>query len=1126
MNLSLGTFLHRLFVHTLAVTAIYSAASINDVRADMPNDQEGVEYFEKHVRPLFIAKCNGCHGAQKQWAELRLDSSQSILKGGENGPAIVPGDPEQSLLISAVRRLDGLEMPPDNPLSADEVNALEQWVKMGAPWPKETSAAADREELFRTHWSFQPMSRSVPPQVTNPEWCKTPVDQFVLSKLHAAGLTPSDEASRRTLIRRITFDLTGLPPSQEEVDAFLADTDPNAYERLVERLLASPHYGEHWARKWMDLARYADTKGYTFGREENRFVHSWVYRDWLVGALNNDLPYNRFLELQIAADQTAPDDPAAQAALGFLTLGRRFLGNTPDIIDDRIDVLSRTTMGLTISCARCHDHKYDPIPTADYYSLYGVFQNCVEERHRVNAGPSQLEEHKAALAQFQEKQDTFNRRFDEEHEKAAARVRARVADHLMAQTELDKYPGESFSQILEPDDIKPSYVHRWVDFLSKSKDQGEPVFLAWHLYAEIPNDQFIERAVEVTRSLKEERRHEIHARVAAAFQTPPASLQEVAQRYGDLFLQVEAEWRAALKSAEEAKLPAPTGFANEQQEQLRTVLYGPTSPCSLPAHNMVAAEYFFDIGTVTALWGLDADIDRWLIDNPHIDPHALRLVDKGILQEPRIFRRGNPATKGDVVPRQFPVVVAGAERKPFQQGSGRKELAEGIIASSNPLTARVWVNRIWQNHFGVGIVPTPSDFGTRAPKPEHHELLDWLALQLIDNGWSTKSIHRLIVLSSTYRQQSTGPAQPEILEQAGIIDPTNQLLWKMNPRRLSFEEMRDAMLAATSDLELTLSGPSTQLFTTNDQHHRRTLYGYIDRQGLPDTYRVFDFANPDLHVPTRSETTVSQQALFSMNHPFIATRARQMAKVIQADESLTKAQQVEALYSAVFQRQPTEAQKQMAVSFLESAPADEAPPPTMQQKSWEYGYGKLSDDGKKLESFALLPFFNGTAWQGGATWPDAALGWAQLTAEGGHPGNTSEFAVVRRWKAPTAGQISIQSNARHEVPDGSGILFAVISSRTGSITQFPLHNSSQVTTFDPITVEAGETIDFIVDVKGELGHDQFLWSVDITAKQPVEGAPSKWNSVNDFNNTVTVNLDALEQLAQVLFLSNEFLFVD
>ena len=534
---------------------------------------------------------------------------------------------------------------------------------------------------------------------------------------------------------------------------FVKDPSPDAYERLVDRLLESPRYGEQWGRYWLDVARYSDTKGYVYEREERNFVHSSLYRDWVIRAFNADLPFDRFVLLQLAADQVAPDDPASLAAMGFLTLGRRFLGVTPDIIDDRIDVVGRGLLGLSIGCARCHDHKYDPIPTADYYSLYGVFQSSIEKQvpipRQPDVPPPSEEFVKALRERWEKLQETTALRRAE----ANARIRTRLKDYLLAQRDLDKYPELAFNQLTSKDDLIPGIVRRWQAFLGVAEKTGDPVFAAWIAYNRLSDEDFLTQAAEVTQQLQTDR-EKLNSRIADAFVEPPESAAEVANRYVEVFDKVDQQWKSLCDAAKSNKLPPPTALPDASDEALRQVLYGDNSPCVIPDEPIVTTEPYWDLETVTELWKLQGEFDRWLLQSPGTIPYAVVLTDRQSPVEPQVFKRGNPANKADVVPRQFLGIIAGPNRKPFAHGSGRLEMAQAIVDPNNPLTARVWVNRVWQHHFGSGLVATPSDFGMRASPPTHPELLDWLASEFVAQGWSTKALHRILMLSATYRQCS------------------------------------------------------------------------------------------------------------------------------------------------------------------------------------------------------------------------------------------------------------------------------------------------------------------------------------------------------------------------------------
>ena len=843
------------------------------------------------------------------------------------------------------------------------------------------------------HWAFQPLK---PVQGTS-------IDEFIQRKLAEHGLKPSPRADARTLARRASFDLTGLPPERIDVP----------YEQFVDQLLASPHYGEQWARHWLDVARYSDTKGYVYAREEKNWVHATPYRDWVVRALNEDMPYDRFLLLQIAADQVVPPKSPDLVAMGFLTLGRRFLGVTHDIIDDRIDVVTRGTLGLTVACARCHDHKFDPIPTRDYYALYGVFQSSAEA-----LVPCANGENAELTALVKKNRDLMTKRREEQ----MARTRSRAADYTKAVAELEKYPEQGFDQIIDEKDLNPFIVHRWKAWTEKHPG--------------------VELTDEVLKSLD--------------------------------------------------------------------------SPAHVPDEHIANIEMFFPTGIITELWRSQGDVDRFLIKNNATPAHATILVDRPLPSTPRVFTRGNPLTKGDEVPRQF--LSAFGLQQPFKIGSGRLELAQDIIDPRNPLTARVMVNRIGQHHFGRGLVSTPSDFGKQGSPPSHPELLDWLAQRFIDSGWSIKAIHRLIMLSQTY-QQSSQTSDPR--------DPDNRLLSRMNPHRLSFEEARDAWLAAAGRLNLRMGGRPDALFASSNT--RRTLYALVDRENMPMVMRTFDFANPDLSIPQRNETTVPQQALFGLNHPFVVQQAK--ALVQKAAASKSDEAKIRLIYAKLFQRSPTPDELAFAQRFVQ---ADTTPviAEADHSKSWQYGYGEWDEGTGRVKDFKPLPHFTGSAWQGDEAWPNEKLGWAQLTAEGGHPGNDRKHAVVRRWIAPAGGSYDLHSTLIHEPEVGDGIRAFVSHSRLGKLRSTTLLDSKADLNLDAIAFQTGDAFDFIVDIGNGLNSDQFLWSLKITPSvTSTTGAggdtPSDaWDAKKDFSAQPKSQLNAWEQFVQVLMLSNEFMFVD
>jgi hypothetical protein len=436
-----------------------------------------------------------------------------------------------------------------------------------------------------------------------------------------------------------------------------------------------------------------------------------------------------------------------------------------------------------------------------------------------------------------------------------------------------------------------------------------------------------------------------------------------------------------------------------------------------------------------------------------------------------VFKRGNPATKGEEVPIQYLTVISGDKRQPFKHGSGRLEMARAIVSKDNPLTARVMVNRVWAWHFGQGLVTTPSDFGTRCELPSHPELLDYLARRFMDNNWSIKRLHRDVLLSATYRQSSRD-------NPAASVDPSNRLLWRFNRQRLDFESMRDSLLAVSGELDASAGGRPVDMFVSP----RRSVYAKVDRQFVPGVFRVFDFANPDLHIPQRATTTVPQQALFFMNSTFLADRARALAARPAVAAAPTPKDKVRALYELCYQRLPTERQQEAALDFLgqqQSRTIQPQPAPPPPPSPWQYGYGEIDPATGRVAHFTKLPHFTGTAWQGGPTWPDAKLGWVQLTATGGHAGDDLSHAAVRRFTAPRDATVSITGTVRHPNEAGDGVVATIVSSRTGVVARYTLHHQSATAAIEPVALRKGDTLDFVVDRHNDLNSDDFEWSPKI-----------------------------------------------
>jgi hypothetical protein len=768
-------------------------------------------------------------------------------------------------------------------------------------------AAIAEEQDGATHWAFRPTREPVVPAVQRAEWVRSPVDAFILARLEAVGLTPSPPADRRTLIRRATFDLHGLPPTPQEVAAFETDRAPNAFARLVDRLLASPRYGERWGRYWLDVARYADTKGYVRLNDNPAYPTAWTYRDYVIRAFNEDLPYDCFILEQLAADQLdLGADRRALAAMGFLTLGERFINSVHDIIDDRIDVVTRGLLGLTVTCARCHDHKYDPIPTRDYYSLYGVFAGSVEPRvPPLIVRPAEEARYAAYLQGLRERTRKFDRFIEEQYAKLTATFRAHAGEYLLAGQHEEVQPNFLAVMFLvdSTKELNPVMLQRWARYLEQSRKRHDPLLAPWHALAALSPEDFARRAPDVlARWRTAEAGKSVNAVVLDALsRAPPRSLADAAARYGELF-------RAAAERGRSAKR-----LDDPAWEEIRRFLYDPDAPPTFPITQI--EEYFFvDTKLQSQFHQQQRLVEDW-IATPAAAPHALILADAPTPYNPRVFKRGNPVNPGPAVPRQFLEVLSGPRRRPFTQGSGRLELARAVADQGNPLTARVMVNRVWLHHFGAGIVRTPSDFGLRGERPTHPELLDYLASRFVQDGWSLKQLHRRIMLSAVYQQQSRD-------NRAGRArDPDNTLLWRMNRRRLDWEALRDALLAVGGNLDLTMGGPSVKLLDPPFAP-RRSVYGFVDRLNLPGVLRNFDFAGPDATSPQRYQTTVPQQALFLMNSPFLLEQARRLAARpdILAHGGVT--QRIDALYRLLYGRGPAPEEVALAQQFVTNdAPA-------------------------------------------------------------------------------------------------------------------------------------------------------------------------------------------------------------
>ncbi|HXJ59904.1 MAG TPA: PSD1 and planctomycete cytochrome C domain-containing protein [Verrucomicrobiae bacterium] len=1096
-------------------------------------------FFESKIRPVLVENCYKCHsqGAEKVKGGLLLDTRDGVLKGGNTGPAIVPGHPDKSLLLTAVRYQDkDLQMPPNDKKLPDPVIAdLEQWIRMGAPDPRTEGATAKANyqvemQKARQHWAYQPVQEPTVPTPGDPQkWIENDVDRFILTGLQSKNLSPSPKADKATLLRRATFDLHGLPPTEKELADYLADDSGNAFATVVERLLASPRYGERWGRYWLDLAKYADTRGPQNQGRDNRYLWSWTYRDWVIRALNEDLAYDQFLLRQLAADQLELADKRDLAAMGYLTLGNRFGNNANDIIDDRIDLIGKSTMGLTLACARCHDHKFDPIPTQDYYSLHGVFSSCNEPRE----GP-QLEEPKDTplyrdyqrqLAAKEAAVEAFRDRV--EHE-LGADWRGKIAEYLMALHDFPKVTnGMPRNTFIQKRGLQPQIANAWSDYLKNRSGKHSPIWTPWFAFSALPENEFAARTRELSAKFyaNADKSKTLNPQVAKLFVAPPANLGQVAARYESLFVNVSKSWES-LMSAYEARQKAylstnlsalpekPTALPDSSLEEVRQVVYGSKSPVYID-DKVVQNFINRDNRTRDNYNALQRAVNDLKAAHPGAPPHAHLMVDNEKPKDSYVMIKGNPGTRGPMVPRQAPELLAGPDRQPFHRGSGRLEFAQVIASKSNPLTARVLVNRVWLHHFGAGLVATPDDFGLRSEPPSHPELLDFLAWRFMQEGWSLKKLHRLLMLSATYQESSEENAR------YAQIDPGNKYFWQMNRRRLDFESLRDTILYLGGRLDLEMGGPGVRL-DAEPYPTRRTVYAFVDRARIPSMFQAFDFANPDLTTGRRSETIIPQQALFMMNSPLVVEQARNLTQRPDFKAKPKAEDKIKLLYQLIYQRAPSNLELKLALDYVKGEYGVTTVSPGA--LAWEYGYGEFDSASNRVDTFVQFASFNGRAWTVGNRQSVGRIGNVTLTANGGTPGNGLPHGAIRRWTARRDGFITIDGMlSSTSKTAGDAVRGWIVSSGTGLLGTFSPQRAPMPTRLPRVLVKRGDTIDFVLVGKGP-----FAWAPTIRFLEGIkQGEFNAWDAEKDFSGTVAPKqLEAWEKFAQVLLETNEMTFVN
>ncbi|HEY4311850.1 MAG TPA: PSD1 and planctomycete cytochrome C domain-containing protein [Pirellulales bacterium] len=956
--------------------------------------------FESDVRPILRTHCFDCHGANdEKKGNLDLRLVRFLLAGGDSGAAITPGDPAGSNLLARIR---AGEMPPgDGKLTAKEIEILERWIAAGAktarPEPETIPPGVGISVEERSWWAFQPLRRPAVPISTDPR-VRNPIDALLRAAM-PEGLSFSPDADKRVLIQRASFDLLGLPPQPEDVEEFVADTSPDAYERLIDRLLASSHYGERWARHWLDAAGYADSEGATV--QDAIRTWSYKYRDYVIRALNADKPFDRFILEQLAGDEVAgpisgdmtPEQIELLTATGFLRMAADGTGsgdNSPEarnqVVADTLKIVTSSLLGVSVACAQCHDHRYDPVPQTDYYALRAVFEPALD---------------------WQDWKVPDQR-------------------HVSLYTAADRQ--------------KAADIEAEAQKIATERAAKETVYMAEAIDKEL-----------------------------SKYEEP-----------------LRAELRAAYTTAADKRTDA-------QKQLLDKYPSVNITPGVLYQYNQAAADDLkkFDerIATVRSAKP-PQEFLRSLVE-PAAHAPETKLFYRGDFQQP----------KQTVSPGALSVCGPDSGRAEFAVKSealpttGRRvALAHWLTGSDNPLTARVIANRIWMHHFGRGIVTTPGDFGRLGTLPTHPDLLDWLAVEFRESGWSLKKLHRTIMLSTAYRQTSRrDPAQ-------AAIDSDNHFFGRQNVVRLDAESLRDRMLATSGTLDRTLFGPPISV--KEDDSGQVTVAGDVPRRGLYLMQRrsqpvalmqAFDAPSMQTNCEARASSTVATQSLMLMNGEFWLAQAAALADRAQ--------------------REPVRNLNAELTAGL--AQNWKAGPPL-----WQFGYGRCDVASGRTASFTLLPHFANGRWQGGVNLPDERIGWVSLHADGGHTGENPDFAAIRRWTAPAAGTIAIRGALSHGSENGDGVRGHIVSSALGIVGQFTARNGEVPTTVERVVVARGDTIDFVTDCVENVSSDSFNWRVEITVTREGD-EPATFTSHDGFHgplgDTTGVELAGLVRAWQLAY---------
>ncbi len=918
-----------------ASTGLIACATVALAASPAPSS---ADFFESRIRPVLANNCFTCHAAS-QLGGLRLDSRESIVKGGKSGTAVVPGDPDKSLLIQAVRQTNPkLKMPMGGKLKDQEIEDLAAWVKAGANWPESAAPVVNPKAgeyvitpEQRAFWSFQPL-KTIPapappvPAAMGAGWAKTDIDRFVLAKLEHEGMKPVAAADKRTLIRRATLDLTGLPPTFEEIEAFEKDQTPEAFAKVVDRLLASEQYGERWGRFWLDVARYGEDDYRSLDpkrRGYNPYPGAYLYRDWVIKAFNDDMPYDLFVKAQLAADLMEEKSRAKMLpALGFLGQGPWFYDNgsvevtRADERHDRVDVVSRGFLGLTVGCARCHNHKYDPIPTKDYYALSGVFLNTVYHEYPM-VPKSVHEEYKKNEKEIEAREELLDDFMSTESKQLGETLAFQASKYMQSAWKMTGPDKAELAVVVQQDKLDYELFERWIRFLAKPP-KNYPYLMAWQEMikrggskdeAKKLGDEFQKTLTDIMferHEIKDENEIIAHKALPTTKKKKPANLPNEFVTNDDFCPGCGLELKSM--PIEKTNLWVDVfvrdlGEGDDPQQAPERVKPGLLAFRGWSLERQLSAERRAYIDA------LRADIEAMQKALPPHFPYVHGVIEAEKIQEPKVNLRGSPFNLGEEVPRHF-LSVLSSDPILLNHGSGRLDLAEQIV--KQPIAMRVIVNRVWRAHFGTGIVDTPSNFGITGERPTDPELLEYLAKWFVDNGMSVKKLHREILLSSVYQLSDEG------VKQNLDKDPANRFYWRANRHRMDAEQIRDSILAAAGDLDLKIGGPSEPL---KPEYTRRTVYGKVSRYRLDEYLQLFDFPSPNLSAEKRFATTVPLQRLFFMNSDFVQQQAEHLAQRVAAEPDNTA--RIQKVYRLVYGREASPEEVKIGLEYLRTEPLKE-----------------------------------------------------------------------------------------------------------------------------------------------------------------------------------------------------------